>query len=106
MRIHLVDSDELLDNIGLVRFACCCLYADDELGREAAVQFNKLAEESFHHNLRFLACLIREEEDARLLQVIKLPQFRFFKQGNEEEAIVGVTSVEELEPQLRKLLGR
>lgn len=85
-------AGELLDILEVESKAIVLLYTDDELGAEALSVATGLGSQ----RVPIYAVRIEGVNDAKLLQVIKLPQYRFYRNGSEVEAFVGNIPTEDL----------
>lgn len=67
------------------------LHRTDDLYREARSQLKQAALRlQGSRGIKFWSCLVSTAEDAELIQVVKFPQFRFFRNGSESHSHVGV----------------
>lgn len=98
-----VNAEELLDALDSSPRSVALLYTSDELGASA---LSSLAECSdLLRSADVFVCCIRSQEEAKLLQVIKLPQIRLYRRGIEERCLVGNQPLDVLHRELSDFLG-
>lgn len=54
---------------------------------------------------RFFMCQIENENDAELIQVVKVPQLRFFRSGSEVHTNVGIMQSEDIVEKVYSIEG-
>lgn len=87
---------EYLDAVYGPGFHVVLLHRGDALAQEAASNLRATNPRLGVRNVRMWACFIETPKHAELVQAVKLPQFRFFRNGHEEVSRVGVMSPDEI----------
>ncbi len=93
--IKALEPAQYLDEVYEVGLHVVLLHCGDDLAREAASNLAAI-EPHLHgsHAVTLWACYIETAEHAETVQVVKLPQFRFFRNGSEQRSRVGVMEPE------------
>lgn len=72
------------------------LHRGDDLALEAASNLAAVDPYLGSRRITLWACLIETAEHAKIVQVVKLPQFRFAHNGSELKSVVGVMAPESI----------
>lgn len=95
---------DYLDAVYGPGFHVVLLHCGDDLAREAASNLRAIDPHLGVRNVRLWACFIETPEHAETVQAVKLPQFRFFRNGNEAKSQVGVMSPEAIVKVVNEML--
>lgn len=96
--------EEYLDVVYGPGFHVVLLHRGDALAQEAASNLRATDPRLGLRSVRLWACFIETPKHAELVQVVKLPQFRFFRNGHEEASRVGVMSPDEIVRNINAML--
>lgn len=82
------------------------LHRGDDLAREAASNLAAVDPYLGNRKVTLWACLIETAEHAKTVQVVKLPQYRFSRNGSELKSVVGVMSSEDIRETIHAIEAR
>lgn len=97
MKPDFVEAEFLLDRLAEDKGLACVSIVDTS---EASMELLSHLDKAEETDVQLYVVLLSKEEDARLLQVIKVPQIRFYADGNEVKSHVGTPTLEALKKML------
>jgi hypothetical protein len=98
--------EEYLDVVYGPGYHVVLLHRGDNLAREAASNLRATDPRLGLRSVRLWVCFIETPEHAETIQVVKLPQFRFFRNGHEEDSRVGVMTTEAIAQVINAMIAK